>query len=731
MQISIRHICARLCPRVAVPGRLLQTASAVAVWAVFLSPLMHVAAHEVQCHDAVAAPLAGTEASIAVSEAADTTEHIDKAEIVAWRSGPAFRRTDFDSLALKENISVSLAEMLAYNSAVYVKQSGRATLSTISFRGTSASHTQVLWNGMRINSPMLGMTDFSLIPSFLVDNASLLHGTSSLSSVSGGLGGAVLLSTGKRPDPGFALQYVQGYGSFVTTDSFLRLSYGGTRFSSVTKAVVSSSRNDFRYVNRDRKENVYDDEKNIIGSYYPIERNRNGSWLDIHLLQEFRYDTDAGDIFTLSAWGLRSRRGLPMLTVDYGSPAGYVNEQKERALRAVASWRRSWERGTTAEVSAGGALTGLDYLYARDPGSGDMLRMTDTRSRTFTFFVRGHYSTDIGRKWHFSADIDAGHHSVSSEDRCIMTPAGNGLGYEASRTEVSASVALQWRPVRRLSASLSVAENLYGGRFSPPMPSAGIEYLLSDKGDVRLKASASRNYRFPTLNDLYFLPGGNPSLAPESGVSYDAGCSFDVEIVPDILSLEGEGSWFDSYIEDWILWLPEGAGKNYYTPVNMMKVHAYGIEQTLGAEWRPSKEWTVIARGSLTWSPSVNCGEPRSRWDDSVGSQLPYIPEFSASASVSVAFRTWSLLYKWCHYSKRFTMSGNEDTISGSLPAYFMSDVSVSKRCVFRWGEMAFSVAVRNLLDEEYMTVLSRPMPGINYEAFVSVTPKFGRGARR
>ena len=37
-----------------------------------------------------------------------------------------------------------------------------------------------------------------------------------------------------------------------------------------------------------------------------------------------------------------------------------------------------------------------------------------------------------------------------------------------------------------------------------------IDGILSKKGNIIAKASISRNYRFPTLNDLYFLPGGNP-----------------------------------------------------------------------------------------------------------------------------------------------------------------------------------------------------------------------------
>ena len=639
--------------------------------------------------------------------------------------------TRFDSLALKENISISLADILSYNSSLFVKQYGRASMSTVSFRGTSASHTQVLWNGMKINSPMLGMTDFSMIPSFFMDGASLLHGTSSLQSVSGGLGGAVLLNSETPDIQGLQLQYIQGFGSFLTADEFLKIDYGGKKFKSSTRLLLSTSENEFKYVNMDKKEIKYDENMNIVESWHPVERYRSGAWRDFHAMQELEYTTDGGHGFSLSAWYMDSYRQLPQLTVDYGSDTGFINEQRESTFRSVASWKKSWDT-SKAEISAGYSTTGLDYDYARDKGDGNYVYMTKSRSRTETIYAKAAYERYFGRKWFLTCNAAMHQHFVNSYDESIVVQGNEAekVGYKASATEISAFVSLKWKPVKRAGLSVSLREDIFRSSFSPVIPAFNADILLVPGWNLFLKGSVSRNYRFPTLNDLYFMPGGNPDLKPESGFSYDAGYSLSRDFNRNF-NISAEGCWFDSYIEDWILWLPEGAGKNYYTPVNMMKVHAYGIEQTLGAEWRPSKEWTVIARGSLTWSPSVNCGEPRSRWDDSVGSQLPYIPEFSASASVSVAFRTWSLLYKWCHYSKRFTMSGNEDTISGSLPAYFMSDVSVSKRCVFRWGEMAFSVAVRNLLDEEYMTVLSRPMPGINYEAFVSVTPKFGRGARR
>ena len=164
------------------------------------------------------------------------------------------QQTKFDSLMLKENVALSMADVLTFNSSVFVKSYGRATLSTVAFRGTSPSHTQVTWNGMRINNPMLGMTDFSMIPSYFIDDASLLHGTSSVSDTGGGLGGSVRLASEPAQAKGFGVQYVQGVGSFQTFDEFLRLTYGNAHWQLSTRAVYSSSPNEYKYRNHDKKE---------------------------------------------------------------------------------------------------------------------------------------------------------------------------------------------------------------------------------------------------------------------------------------------------------------------------------------------------------------------------------------------------------------------------------------------------------------------------------------------
>ena len=639
------------------------------------------------------------------------------------------QQTKFDSLMLKENVALSMADVLTFNSSVFVKSYGRATLSTVAFRGTSPSHTQVTWNGMRINNPMLGMTDFSMIPSYFIDDASLLHGTSSVNDTGGGLGGSVRLASEPAQAKGFGVQYVQGVGSFQTFDEFLRLTYGNAHWQLSTRAVYSSSPNEYKYRNHDKKENIYDEQMNIVGQYYPIERNRSGSFKDLHVLQEAYYNTGRGDRVGLNAWYTHSNRELPMLTTDYGEQKAFDNRQREHTFRGIVSWdhlRSTWK----LSARAGYIFTWLAYDYKRDVGNGTMAQMTRSRSRVNTLYGQAEGEYYIGKRLLLTASLAAHQHFVRSEDKNIIRQDGNKatVGYIKARIELSGSVSVKWRPIDRFGVSVVLREEMFGREWTPPIPALFLDGVLSRKGNLTAKASVSRNFRFPTLNDLYFLPGGNPDLRRESGWTYDAGLSFAVGR-EGRYSLSGSATWFDSYVNDWIMWLP--TTKGFFSPRNVKNVHSYGVELQAKVAVCFAREWTLSLDGSFSWTPSINCGEPLSPADRSVGKQLPYVPEFSSSVTGRLTWRKWSLLYKWCWYSERFTMSSNDDTLTGRLPEYFMNNVSLEKGFSFRWADLSLKATINNLFNEEYLSVLSRPMPGINFEFFVGITPKWGKRAAK
>lgn len=661
---------------------------------------------------------------------AQNTPRVNKLrEVVVWGKRPmkeiGVQKTAFDSVALKENIALSMADILTFNSSVFVKSYGRATLSTVAFRGTSPSHTQVTWNGMRINNPMLGMTDFSTIPVYFIDNASLLHGTSSVNETGGGLGGLVRLATTPDVGEGINAQYVQGIGSFSTFDEFGRFTYGDDHWSVSTRVVYSSSPNDYKYVNHDKKVNIYDDDHNIIGQYHPTERNRSGAYKDFHALQEIYYNTNKGDRFGLNAWFIKSNRELPMLTTDYGDEREFENRQRENTFRGVLSWdhnRSNWKAG----AKAGYIHTWMAYDYRREITEGNWAEMTRSRSKVNTVFgqLEGEYTP--ARRWYFTANLSAHQHFVRSEDKNIILQDGDKaiVGYDKGRIELSGAFSAKWQPVDPIGLSVVLREEMFGDRWAPLIPAFFIDGLISRKGNVMVKASVSKNHKFPTLNDLYFLPGGNPDLRSENGWSYDAGASFDTGWTrPFPVSVGGSVTWFDSYIDDWIMWLP--TTKGFFSPRNVKKVHAYGIEGKLNLAMEPFKGWVVDLNGSYSWTPSVNGGEKMSPADQSVGKQLPYVPKHSASLTGRLTWRSWGFLYKWAYYSERFTMSSNDYTLTGHLPRYFMSNISLEKGLSFKPVDLQLKFAVNNLFNEDYLSVLSRPMPGINFEFFIGITPKF------
>ena len=633
------------------------------------------------------------------------------------------QKTRLDSTVLKENIALSMADVLTFNSSIFVKSYGRATLSTVSFRGTSPSHTQVSWNGMRINNPMLGMTDFSMIPSYFIDDASLLHGTSSVNETGGGLGGSVKLSTQPANAEGFGMQYVQGIGSFKTSDEFLRLTYGDNHWQSSTRLVYSSSPNEFSYRNHDKKENIYDEDMTIIGQYYPKERNRSGSFKDLHALQEIYYNTRKGDRFGLNAWYINSNRELPMLTTDYGNESDFENRQREETFRGVLSWdhlRENWK----VAAKGGYVYTQMKYDYKRDAGNGVLTPMTRSRSKVNTFYGQSEAEYYIGKEWLFTANVSAHQHFVESRDKNIIRQDGNQaiVGYSKGRVELSGAGSAKWQPNDRIGMSVVLREEMYGDSWTPLIPAFFIDGIVSKRGNIMLKASTSRNFRFPTLNDLYFLPGGNPDLRRESGWTYDIGASFAVG-KEDVYSLTGSVNWFDSHVKDWILWLP--TTKGFFSPRNVKDVHAYGLEWKGDFKVILGKDCSLSLDGTLSWTPSINEGEPMSPADQSVGKQLPYVPEWSSSISGRLLWKRWSLLYKWCYYSKRHTMSSNDISLTGRLPEYYMSNVTIERGVSLKWAELSLKGAINNLFNEEYLSVLARPMPRINFEFFLGITPKF------
>jgi len=642
---------------------------------------------------------------------------LHEVEVLAKRKliDTGIEKTTIDTTLLHEHLSMSMADILTRNSTVFVKSYGRATESTAEFRGTSPSHTQVLWNGMRINSPMLGTVDFSYIPGYFIDEATLLHGASSINVTGGGLGGSISLTSQATTRPGHELQYIQGIGSFHTFDQFLRYAYSNQCWSTTTRLSFGHSKNDFRYTNYDKKVDQRDENGTLINSYHPKETNKSGYFDDVNFLEDVTYHCLNGDKLNASLWMAHSLRGLPFLSVDYKDGTDFTNEHEQNTLRSVIQWQH-WGKHWKRELSMGYGQQHTDYDYTLHRGDTET-NITKSNSRSQTGHLKAHWTYFHGSN--FSAEICAeGYYQhVQSEDH---SPYHIGENYRKGRFEESLSTSLRWRPLDIFSLGGVIREEVYGKDIVSPIPALFADVVLYRPWNLVLKASFARNYRYPSMDDLYFQPGGNPDLKPEKGITYDGGVEWGIR--HQYWMLKGNVTAFNSFISDWILWTPNHKG--YWVPSNVKKVHNYGIEASAQGEVMLSQNWKATLSANFAYTPSINRGEEINSNDASYGKQLCYVPLVSSNFRAQLQWKQWTLTYQWVHYGRRYTTTNNEiGYITGELIPYYTSDVSLERSFSWKHFDLSTKLLCNNLLDDEYQTVLSRPLPGRNFELFIQIRP--------
>ncbi|GET21701.1 TonB-dependent receptor [Prolixibacter denitrificans] len=616
-------------------------------------------------------------------------------------------RSDVDSIAMIKALNATLSELISENTPIFIKTYGRGALATASFRGTAPSHTQVEWNGISLNSPMLGMVDFSTIPVYFIDKVSILHGSGSLTEKSGALGGTINLQSDVDWSNHFSGSVLSGVGSYRSYDEFFQVKAGNRKIQSKTKAFLSQSANDFPYRNKfiatiDPKTGKY---------IYPKQRNKNADYRNYGILQEIYIRPDDKDVISGHYWYQHNSRSIPQLMTNETSGDGGVNRQTDQIHRAVAEWNH-YSNKTTLKVSSGLNFDKMNYwLRANVNGTSGQV-VVDSWSNAQSWFNKALFTYRESEDFSATAGIDVDRYQVRSQN---YAPLANNYGYHKTRLESSAHLQVSKKFGKRFTSTFLVRQDFYDSQAAPIMPLLGLEYKLLANGNLYLKGNVARNYHQPSLNDLYYIPGGNPDLKPEEGYTGDLGLTWEKSYTH--LHLYTTLTAYSSKIDNWIIWLP--TNKGYWEPSNMKKVDASGLEYQLSLEGDEGP-WHWHLNGNYAYTRSINRDDPVNWADQSIGKQLPFIPKHSANLSANLSRQGYHLTYQWNYYSERYTTTSNEKTTSlDYLYPYFMNDLFAGKDWNWKTYRLGVELKIFNLFNEEYRTVLQRPMPRRNYSLLV------------
>jgi len=609
-------------------------------------------------------------------------------------------RSEIDSMALAKSSTVRLSELLSQHTPIYIKEYGRGAMATASFRGTAPSHTKVSWNGLEINSPMLGMVDFSLIPVYIAEEVKLLHGSSSLAESAGALGGTIQLENKANWSNRLSGRVLSGIGSYGTLDEFFQFNIGNKTIQSKSSFFYNASRNDFTYLN---KLNASLDPE--TGGYiYPTQTNTNASYKNYGYLQEFYYQVASNQTLSLKTWLQHNDRSIPQLLTNESNDAANSNRQNENALRSVAEWKRYGNKSRLSIFSAINLQNSAYRLENSISGSSNQV-VIDSDAKILSFVNKFGYRYQVSKAVSVQSGMEANFYSVSSENR---QPSGVSTGYDQNRMEYSLFGKMEATLNERWSAVFLVREELIDFRHEGLLPLLRLSYQPNPLKSLIVYASAAKNSHPPTLNDLYYLPGGNPQLKSEKGTHYDLGTTEDYTFGSN--QLHAGISLFYSDVNNWIIWLPTFQG--FWEPTNIEKVVSSGMEAN--AVWNGQfRSIRYGIKGNYGYSRTQN----RSEGSPAYGKQLPYIPEHSANVNLHLSWSSFYMDWMWNYYSQRYTTTANsEETSSDYLYPYFMNNFQLGMTIPLKKNKLTTEFKIQNIFNEDYRTVLQRPMPGRNYQ---------------
>ncbi len=621
------------------------------------------------------------------------------ADRIFMKEEAGMKETRIDTTVLLEKANLSLSELLSENTSVFIKSYGRGALATASFRGTAASHAQVNWNGMNINTPMAGMVDFSLIPVYIIDDMNLKHGTASIAGGSGGLGGSVNISNKAEWNGKPGVKYMQGAGSCNTFDEFVQLGAGNRQIRLKTRLYHNYSKNDYTFVNRGIG-NIDPETGEIV---HPLDTNDNAGYTRYGILQEVYYRPDHNNILSARWWGQQAGRTIPRVTSYEGPDNSNLNRQTDNDNKIVLDWKHHGKNNKLL-MRSGYSVKKLGYsLRINIPGLGHV-NSVFSESTQKSLLNSVSYTHNFKDAFSVECSFDVNVHDIISGDTVQKT------GYEQQRVELSSFFALRKSFANRLNLNLMFRQYMTDNKIVPLVPFFGFDFRLIKETDLLLKGNIARNYHQPSLNDLYWQPGGNPDLLPEEGISYELGIEY--QLTARNHGLRTEATMYRSDIDNWIIWIP--GYKGYWEPQNIKRVLSQGIEFNAIVNGSFGKAGYKVA-GTYAYTSSVNYGDPLVWGDESYGRQLVYIPLHSGNVMVNLSYRRFFITFQHNSYSERYTTSSNDISRRDWLYPYFMNDLMFGKEIQMKKLTASAEIKIYNLFNETYHSILYRPMPGRNY----------------
>lgn len=578
------------------------------------------------------------------------------------------KQFQIDSISKIFNRFSSVANLLIENN-LYIKNNGPSQLATSSMRGGSSYHTGVLWNGMNFVDPMTGVSDLSMIRSFLFDQIAIQYGGSSSITGSGNLSGSILLSENKKFNSGWNGSIGSSYNSTGNTIVNGHAAYGSDKSYTIVRAFNENALNKYHFT-EDKTEKI----------------QQNGHSLQRGVSVNQAIKTGANSLFEILGWYQYANRKItPAIFQTYSNAV-----QRDENFRTAVSWKKSGR--TTLNIRS---AYFNDKLYYNDnslPAPSESHTQTWMNEADIRYQISQHHTAGVMLNYTNTTARTADYGSTQLIHRKWI----NGYYNYRSTNE-------------KLEVGLSVRKEYFSLMQSPLVYTIGANHFSRY---FNSRISFSKLHRNPTLNDLFWSPGGNPNLKAESGYGGEAGTVFNATelIFPKNSknNLQLGGTMYLRRISNWIQWTPVNG--LIWSPQNLDEVLSRGIESTIDYRFSGRKFKLDL---TFNFATTISTKEKSSIANDqSLHRQLIYVPKYSATTSIQVHYQQFSVRILNCYNSYRFTTSDH----SFYLKPFQFTNVECIYHSNIATVPIELYVSSQNVMNTDFSYMYNRPQPLRNFQ---------------
>lgn len=541
----------------------------------------------------------------------------------------------------------TIADLLTQQSGIQIQTQGGSYLRTALYRGQSARHMAILWEGVNIQNSFNGTYDLGLMPSIIFNQSKWYDGGQSANLGTAAMSGALVLKEGvKKPFLTVGLKYNDQNNRRINFG--LKRAFG--RLSHSLQAHLIDNENAFRYQVRDE----------IIK-----RKNNDHNQLDLSYRADMEWSKNVRT--NISYWYQDVDRMLAPSTIA-------TNQASQEDRNHRFSLGHDWQYSPTIYWSTRLAYMN-EYLGYMQPGI-ESLSQSNIVNLNSKVKINGVIDHTIGVSVRYENGelVDTINPSFESFYPVRTT---SGIYYNGTISKDKTKI------------SLSLRQEAIDSDFQIPTGQLAFMYEQSDRMSYTL--NIGRHYSYPGFNDLYWPVGGNIDLNTEKSWQIESGISYQNLIFKA----------YQIYTIDKILWAPNE--QSVWTPENIASTRSTGFEIKYGGKFVFRKKISLVLTPIVNYNHTINTAEGNNK-----GKELLYNPKLNLRINAVIKYKQLSLSIDESYTGRRFQTLDNVSVLDpySSLSAELNYKWNVDSKF-----NSEVYVGARNIFDESFELVRFFPQP--------------------